>query len=205
MPPPLIVNGTSTFMFPPSGGNETGTFGNYCTAPSGGLTLGFWSNKNGNKLLTGNANGTGTTLSLPVVTLLNSGQLRNANGTLHTFTTSYSAFRTWLLGATATNMAYMLSAQLVALKLDVNFNFVDGGAYDVCSNMTVTDLITTASDQLCDGWEHDCWEPNPCRPGDAEELHRRHQQQRRGRARHPVSVQLPDSPGTVPVITEVKR
>lgn len=150
------TSATSLIVFPPAGGTETRMFGNYCTSPSGGLTLGFWSNKNGNKLLTGNANGTGTTLLPAVVNLLNapvgtcnSGALRNANGTVHTFTNSYSAFRTWLLNATATNMAYMLSAQLAALKLDVYFNFVDGNAYDLCSSMTVNGLITTASDQLC--------------------------------------------------------
>jgi hypothetical protein len=149
------TGGTSMIMLA-SGGTETRTFGNYCVAPSGGLTMGFWSNKNGNKLLTGNANGTGTTLTTAVVNLLNAGTtscpngvLRNADGTVHVFTNSYSAFRSWLLSANATNMAYMLSAQLVALKLDANFNFVDGGAYDLCSSMTVTKLISTASDQLC--------------------------------------------------------
>jgi hypothetical protein len=60
MPPPLIVNGTSTIVFPAAGGSETRSFGNYCTQPSGGLTLGFWSNKNGNKILTGSPTGTGT-------------------------------------------------------------------------------------------------------------------------------------------------
>jgi hypothetical protein len=139
---------TSEIIFPTGGGNETRTFGNYCTSPSGGLTLGFWSNKNGNKLLTGNANGTGTTLIGPFVTLLNSCQMRNANGTVHTFTNSYSAFRTWLLGANATNMAYMLSAQLVALKLDVAAGLVDPNAYDLCSSMTISALMTTACDQL---------------------------------------------------------
>ncbi len=74
--------------------------------------------------------------------------MRNANGTVHVFTNTYSAFRTWLLSATATNMAYMLSAQLAALKLDVNFNFVDGNAFDLCSNMKVNTLISTACDQL---------------------------------------------------------
>ena len=135
-----------------SGGSETRKFGNYCTSPSGGLTLGFWSNKNGNKLLTGNVNGTGTTLLPAVMTLLNSCQLRNANGTVHTFTNSYSLFRTWLLGATATNMAYMLSAQLATLKLDLlpptGYGSVDGNAYDLCSSMIVNALITSAWDQL---------------------------------------------------------
>ncbi len=141
------TGGTSMIMLA-SGGSETRTFGNYCTSPSGGLTLGFWSNKNGNKLLTGSPTGLGLTLTTNAVGVLNSCQLRNANGTVHTFTNSYSAFRTWLLGATATNMAYMLSAQLAALKLDVNFNFVDGNAFDLCSNMKVNTLISTACDQL---------------------------------------------------------
>ena len=62
-------------------------------------------------------------------------------------TNSYSDFRTWLLSATATNMAYMLSAQLVALKLDVYFNKVDGNAFDLCSQQTVNQLMSTACDQ----------------------------------------------------------
>src|SRR5262249_46598752 len=106
-----------------------------------------------NKLITGNTSGNGTTLLPGVVTLLNGCQLRNANGTVHTFTNSYSAFRTWLLGATATNMAYMLSAQLAALKLDVNFAFVDGNAFYVCQNGTINNEISTACDALAaDGY-----------------------------------------------------
>src|SRR5947207_13022406 len=147
------TDATSLIVFPAEGGTETRTFGNYCTAPSGGLTLGFWSNKNGNKILTGNANGTGTVLLGPVVTLLNTCQLVNANGSLHTFTSSYSAFRTWLLGATATNMAYMLSAQLVALKLDVAYAVapnpaVDGNAFDLCSHIPLNGLLSAACDRL---------------------------------------------------------
>jgi hypothetical protein len=139
---------SSTITIDSCGQTKTVNFGNYCTVPSGGLTLGFWSNKNGNKLLTGNAAGTGTTLLPGVVTLLNGCQLRNANSTVHTFDNNYTNFRNWLLSATATNMAYMLSAQLAALKLDVYFNKVDGGAFDLCSTMTVNQLITTACDQL---------------------------------------------------------
>jgi hypothetical protein len=147
LPPPLIVNGTSTFMFPPSGGSQTVSFGNYCTSPSGGLTLGFWSNKNGQKVLTGST--TGTTLTTTAVNALNTcASMRNSNGSVHVFTNSYSAFRTWLLGATATNMAYMLSAQLAALRLDVTYGYVDGNAFDLCSTSTVNTLMQTACDQL---------------------------------------------------------
>ena len=42
--------------------------------------------------------------------------LRNANGT-NFDPSSYNTFRSWLLSATATNMAYMLSAQLAATSL----------------------------------------------------------------------------------------
>ena len=132
------------------GQTVTLSFGNYCTVNSGGLTMGFWSNKNGNKLMTGNANGTGTVILGPVVNLLNACQLRNADGSLHTFTSSYSAFRNWLLSATATNMAYMLSAQLAALELNVQFGKVDGNAFDLCADSTVSYLIASACDQLHD-------------------------------------------------------
>jgi hypothetical protein len=145
---------TSTVTIDHCGQNVPVYFGNYCTVNSGGLTLGFWSNKNGNKIITsdGANTGTGVTLKSGVVTLLNSCSLRNANGTPHTFSNSYSAFRTWLLGATATNMAYMLSAQLATLELDVNYgvlpNRVDGNAFDICSGGTVNQLISAACADL---------------------------------------------------------
>ena len=53
--------------------------------------------------------------------------LRNANGS-HFNPTTYAQFKTWILNATATNMAYMLSAQLAAMKLNVLNGFVDGAA-----------------------------------------------------------------------------
>jgi hypothetical protein len=53
--------------------------------------------------------------------------MRNANGSQHVFSNSYSAFRTWLLGATATNMAYMLSAQLASTSLSVAYNGLSDG------------------------------------------------------------------------------
>ena len=144
----------STITIDHCGQNATAVFGNFCTTPSGGLTLGFWSNKNGNKILTGNSSGTGTNLLSGVVTLLNSFCARNANGTIHTFTGTYADFRTWLLGANATNMAYMLSAQLATLELDVNYgvppNKVDGTAFDICSHMTINALMTDAKNLLCD-------------------------------------------------------
>jgi hypothetical protein len=158
------TGGTSEIMLA-SGGTETRSFGNYCTSPSGGLTLGFWSNKNGNKIITGSPTGNGTTLLPAVVTLLNSCQLVNANGSIHTFTNSYSLFRTWLLGGTATNMAYMLSVQLAALKLDVAYVGVDGNAFDLCSHMTVNGLIGAACDSMTGPGNQLTLAGNPSRPG----------------------------------------
>jgi hypothetical protein len=100
---------------------DTGTvsglyFGNVCTGAGGGLTLGFWSNKNGQKLFGSD--------DLALMVSLN---LRNANGTDFN-PGSYTQFRTWLLGAKATNMAYMLSAQLAAMELNVLNGKVSGGS-----------------------------------------------------------------------------
>jgi hypothetical protein len=91
-------------------------FGNVCVGNGGGLTLGFWSNKNGQALVGAD--------DLSVLTALN---LRNANGTAFDPAT-YAAFRTWLLSATATNMSYMLSAQLAAMDLNVYNGKVIGGS-----------------------------------------------------------------------------
>lgn len=89
------------------GSNTTVEFGNLCLAGGGGLTLGFWSNKNGQALFGSD--------DLDLMVSLN---LRNADGSAFD-PGSYTAFRTWLLGASATNMAYMLSAQLAAMELNV--------------------------------------------------------------------------------------
>ena len=81
-------------------------FGNVCVGGGGGLTLGFWSNKNGQALVGSN--------DLSTLVALN---LRNGNGT-HFNPATYGALKNWLLSATATNMAYMLSAQLAAMTLN---------------------------------------------------------------------------------------
>jgi hypothetical protein len=102
------------------------SFGNYCyQPPSGGLTLGYWGNKNGEKILS---------LNDPAWrNLLNGLNLRNANGTdfvigTGAFSTAYTQFRLWILGATATNMSYMLSAQLAAAALADNYAGLDSSS-----------------------------------------------------------------------------
>ena len=105
------------------GDDKTLEFGNVCLGAGNGLTLGFWSNKNGEKAIQ-NCQGGGTAGTLAFLVGLN---LRNANGT-NFDPASYNAFRSWLLSATATNMAYMLSAQLSAMELNVRCGTVNGNA-----------------------------------------------------------------------------
>ena len=95
---------------------------------TGGKTIGFWSNKNGEKKINDGPNG-----ASPELAALRSLNLRNADGSNFNPTT-YAQLKTWLLNAKATNMAYMLSAQLAATYLDVEAGFVDG-----------TDVILTPS------------------------------------------------------------
>ena len=119
------------------GQTQTVDFGNYCKVPSGGLTLGFWSNKNGQALI--NA---GDLLALRNLCL------RNADGSNFDPTTN-AQVRTFLLGANAVNMANMLSAQLAAMTLNIRHGFVDANAFDLCSNQTVGALTTAANAALC--------------------------------------------------------
>jgi len=123
-------------------------FGNYCRVASGGLTLGFWSNQNGQAILAAH--------DPAWRTLLNSACLRRADGSSYTvpagtFATAYADFRTWLLAAKATNMAYMLSAQLAAMKLNIAFGSVDGNAFDQCSGKTINELVADASNAVGTG------------------------------------------------------
>lgn len=109
-------------------------FGNICVhQPSGGFTLGYWSNKNGQAVL--NANDPAWR------TLLNLENLKRANGLDYdvpagAFGPAYKDFRTWILGANATNMAYMLSAQLTATTLDTAYKGLSVGTLVFLSSET---------------------------------------------------------------------
>lgn len=120
-------------------------FGNVCLGAGGGLTLGFWSNKNGQALFGSD--------DLALMVSLN---LRNANGSDFN-PADYAAFRTWILSASATNMAYMLSAQLAAMELNVLNGKVSGtslvyapGATSANSLgfATISDLMAEANTSL---------------------------------------------------------
>lgn len=98
---------------------ETATglnFGNVCLGADGGRTKGFWGNKNGQALI-----------GADDLALLVSLNLVSENGSAFDPVTA-AEVRTWLQDANARNMAYMLSAQLAAMALNVHNGFVDGAA-----------------------------------------------------------------------------
>ncbi len=86
-------------------------FGNVCLGKGGGRTLGFWSNKNGQALLTPQ-----------VLAELRALNLKNASGGDFDPTTN-AELRKWLLDGNATNMAYMLSVQMAAMHLNLRVGF----------------------------------------------------------------------------------
>ncbi len=136
----------------PAGGEATISFGNVCLGAGGGLTLGFWSNKNGQALIT----------ATDLQHLRDDFCLRNADGTEFNPTTN-AQVRSFLLGANATNMSNMLSAQLTAMYLNVAHGFVNGGALVFAGNnpsgcdvpvngagfISVNALLADAAAELC--------------------------------------------------------
>jgi hypothetical protein len=127
------------------GGDETLYFGNVCVGAGGGLTLGYWSNKNGGSILSAKSNA--------ILTQVLALKLRKADGT-KLGSVSLATFQKFLTDATATNMANMLSAQLAAMKANVLSGGVKGSAliYAPGTNSansfgfaTVDDVMTEAN------------------------------------------------------------
>jgi hypothetical protein len=108
-------------------------FGNLCLGGGGGLTLGYWSNKNGKALF-----------GADDLALMVSLHLRDGGGSDFD-PADYDAFRTWLLGAKATNMAYMLSVQLAAMELNVLNGKVNGDALIYAPGATSANSLGFAS------------------------------------------------------------
>jgi len=134
-------------------------FGNVCLGAGGGLTLGFWSNKNGQNL----ENAADFTFLTGLCLRTAGGSNQDFNGNL---TQNKSALHDWLLNASATNMANMLSAQLAAMELNVRHPVVTGTAlvyggdcvkaYQQSQQLpgsngfiTINDLMTAANTELC--------------------------------------------------------
>ena len=118
------------------GETSTVEFGNYCTVGSGGRTIGFWGNKNGQALI-----------NAADLAALSACNLVNADGSPFNPTTK-AQVKTWLQKATATNMAYMLSAQLAAMKLNIAHGFVNGATVTLCDGKTINQLIAEADAAL---------------------------------------------------------
>jgi hypothetical protein len=117
VPPPTWVHTTPTSVDITLLAGQSGEvdFGNVCLGAGKALTLGFWSNKNGQSLE--------IVADFTLLTFLNlvnaDGSPKNFTGTL---TQNKDALNVWLLSATATNMAYMLSAQLATMELNTTHN-----------------------------------------------------------------------------------
>lgn len=141
-------NGTSQDVTVLANQTATVDFGNYCKVPSGGLTIGFWSNKNGQALITA-----------ADLTALQTLCLRNADGSNFDPTTA-AQVKAFLLGANAVNMANMLSAQLAAMTLNIRHGFVNGTSFDLCSGGTINQLVADAAAALCADGSTPAGDPN---------------------------------------------
>jgi len=126
-------------------------FGNTCLGAGGGMTMAFWASTAGQALM-----------DPADLTLLDGLNLVNLNGTAFNPSTN-AQVKTWLLNATATNMAYLLSAQLAAMELNVKHGFVSGTALvsagkapvgctvpglSVPGFITINDLMADANTEL---------------------------------------------------------
>jgi hypothetical protein len=120
------------------------TFGNVCVGAGGGYTMGYWSNKNGERLVTNSDFSALTALNLVKTT----GQAQEFTGTIAQNRTTLNAF---LVGADITNMANVLSAQLATMKLNVLHGFVNGSALiyaPACGNTGVDNKFITVNNLM---------------------------------------------------------
>ncbi|MFN7929649.1 MAG: hypothetical protein U0Y68_17220 [Blastocatellia bacterium] len=131
-------------------------FGNLSFAPaSGGLTLGFWSNKNGQAQMSKDT-GVYQYLSTQLC-------LKDYSGADFD-PANYNQFRTWLLNGNAVNMAYMLSVQLAATSLDVRYNFL--------RDNTIVDARSLGTRIAHDWFFSRCCKHRPLRYGRKSHFHR---------------------------------
>src|SRR5262249_32317864 len=109
-----IVNGTVTAITDP-----TLAFANVHLGQQNGLTIGFWSNKNGAKILDTDKDGK---IDQAIFDGLKKLHLRNADGSLLIKdmdpSLALATFQKWLTSGNANNMANMLSAQLAGTWLN---------------------------------------------------------------------------------------
>ena len=142
---PAIIN------LPSATSHDQVEFGNICLGAGGGMTMAFWASTSGQ-----------AQMNPADLTLLDGLNLVNLNGTAFDPSTN-AQVKTWLLNATATNMAYLLSAQLAAMELNVQHGFVSGTALisagkapvgctvpglSVPGFITINDLMADANTEL---------------------------------------------------------
>jgi hypothetical protein len=145
------LNGDKTYsVVTVDGGATSGIdFGNVCTITNtGGLTLGFWSNNNGQKILQANDPAWRTVVDSTLYVVSANGNRFAVDLPTATFTKAVGQLRTWLLNATSTNASYMLSAQMLTTEFDrlyaglTNYYVQDPVVGDW---VTIDTLITRAS------------------------------------------------------------
>lgn len=114
----VVLNADMTYSVTlDSGETATGlSFGNLCVGSGGARSKGFWTNKNGQALIDED--------DLAMLRGLN---LVKEDGTPFDPTTRQQ-LKAWLQDAQSVNMAYMLSAQLAAMALNVHNGMVMGSA-----------------------------------------------------------------------------
>jgi len=130
----------------------TVNFSNVCLKPSmGGKTLGFWSNKNGQALINSS-----DISALNALTNL----YRPTNWSYPPFSSDLSTAKTqiknYLLNATAKDMRWMLSAQLIATKLNLLHGFISNStmlyvgpsSYVPTGFITIGEIVQNAYDAL---------------------------------------------------------
>jgi hypothetical protein len=111
------------------------------TMPCNARTIGFWRNRHGLCLV----QHFNILPQLPTLCIVNTWGCRVAPSNL-------SQYRCWLRRANSWNMAYMLSAQLVAMHNNVLVGFVDENCVidDPClGTMTIAQLMQQAVISLC--------------------------------------------------------
>ncbi len=139
------VSSGNTSFTGSSGVDQATSFGNILCNAGIAKTIGFWAN-NADKTL-------GQILTLN--NDLDAGGITNALYGTSGFATgvnefiSFKAFRSWILGASAKNMSYMLSAQLAGAALNVGSGMAS--AYTLVTVTAGQDALITSATTFVDG------------------------------------------------------
>lgn len=122
-------------------------FGNVCLGGGGGHTLGYWSNKNGQRDIDANW----ATINAPGGMLYCS-LLQGLPNTRPSapYLTSKTEIKTFLLSANAVDMRYMLAAQWLAMKLNIACGYVNPSSLVWTGSGFMS--IGAVCDAVCANW-----------------------------------------------------